>query len=77
MVQGLAKVGAIIDMFVHGALKLRATRHDSGGGDSSHVKLIERFGASVLSGPCNQKLALKNLIKEAEAIVEMKTWRNS
>ncbi len=62
MVQGLAKVGAIIDMFVHGAVKLRATRHDSGGGDSSHVKVIARFGASVLSGSCSQKLEQKNLI---------------
>jgi hypothetical protein len=62
VVQGKAKVGAVIGGFVHGAVKLRATRHDSGGGDSSHVKLIERFGASVLSGPYNRKLALKNQI---------------
>jgi hypothetical protein len=62
MVQGKAKVGAVIGGFVHGAVKLRATRHDSGGGDSSHVKLIERFGASVLSGSFSQKLEQKNLI---------------
>jgi hypothetical protein len=30
VVQGKAKVGAVIGGFVHGAVKLRATRHDSG-----------------------------------------------
>jgi hypothetical protein len=30
VVQGKAKVGAVIGGFVHGSVKLRATRHDSG-----------------------------------------------
>jgi hypothetical protein len=39
MVQGLAKVGAVIGGFVHGLVNQRATRHDSGSG----VWLVARY----------------------------------
>jgi hypothetical protein len=38
VVQGKAKVGAVIGGFVHGSVKLRATRHDSGALRKMHAQ---------------------------------------